>query len=158
MFSWIRILILKTITCPLWRKNLKGLVRSIFLGQKAILTCACHAQVCKNGKCVVDNENIIPDYTHVTRSVVNRVDKEVAKASTTSRPASSKPQVRPHSRRQQHRPTYPRNSNTQQPKKDPPPAPVANKATANKGNIRLYFCKYLFCSLSFWIQLVSIWK
>ncbi|XP_015921582.2 A disintegrin and metalloproteinase with thrombospondin motifs like [Parasteatoda tepidariorum] len=43
-------------------------------------------QVCKNGKCIVDNENIIPDYTHVTRSIANRIDKEPPKQ-TTSRPS-----------------------------------------------------------------------
>ncbi|KAG8181839.1 hypothetical protein JTE90_003986 [Oedothorax gibbosus] len=73
-------------------------------------------QVCKNGKCIVDNENIIPDYTHVTRSIVNRVDKEeieevVAPKRTTSRPPApartpNKPRVNNSIRRNQFtRPT-----------------------------------------------------
>ncbi|XP_055953661.1 A disintegrin and metalloproteinase with thrombospondin motifs like [Argiope bruennichi] len=89
-------------------------------------------QICKNGKCVVDNENIIPDYTHVTRSIVNRVDKEVSKQ-TTSRPPSpnvSKPQAR--NNRRPHRPSYTGRNNAVPAQKDPTSTTTAKSVATGK--------------------------
>ncbi|GIY63982.1 a disintegrin and metalloproteinase with thrombospondin motifs 1 [Caerostris extrusa] len=47
-------------------------------------------QVCKNGKCMVNNINIIPDYTHVTRSIANLNDNKEVSKQTTSRPSISR--------------------------------------------------------------------
>ncbi|CAL1298149.1 unnamed protein product [Larinioides sclopetarius] len=89
-------------------------------------------QVCKNGKCIVDNENIIPDYTHVTRSIANRVDKEVSKQ-TTSRPPSAnvnKPQSR--NNRRPSRPSYNGRNNAVPAQKDPTSTTTAKSVAAGK--------------------------
>ncbi|XP_054720921.1 A disintegrin and metalloproteinase with thrombospondin motifs like [Uloborus diversus] len=77
-------------------------------------------QVCKNGKCVVDNENIIPDYTHVTRSIANRIDKPASK-STTSRPVNSVIQKPGRlNRRPQHRQNFIKRNSAAPATKEPP--------------------------------------
>lgn len=41
-------------------------------------------QVCRNGKCTAELENIIPDYTHVTQTVVTRGSDDVNSPSQAS--------------------------------------------------------------------------
>ncbi|GFS74545.1 a disintegrin and metalloproteinase with thrombospondin motifs 5 [Nephila pilipes] len=90
-------------------------------------------QICKNGKCVVDHENIIPDYTHVTRSIANRIDKEVSKQTTSRPPAPpsvNKPQAR--NNRRQHRPVYNSRNNAVSAQKDPTSTTTSRSVAAGK--------------------------
>ncbi|RWS17879.1 A disintegrin and metalloproteinase with thrombospondin motifs 1-like protein [Dinothrombium tinctorium] len=49
-------------------------------------------QVCRNGKCTAELENIIPDYTHVTQTVVNR--SPIARSDTVPTPRRSNSRYR----------------------------------------------------------------